>query len=542
MTNKNSLDVIARGSAFRSEVGSSRGPVADIMEAAPLFEPHMGLFFTLLYVVTAYLSPTTVFGELALYHVEVGIVIIALLLTIFSAQGSGVLTWIQTWAIVGLCTSVVWSIVFIVGVRGSSGALIDFLPNITGFFLVALNCKKKWHLQLLVGLLFGVIVFIVYQAHAAIASGAENSLYVLNQGVDEDAGISIARIRGLSFLGDPNDLGQFMVSLIPCLFFFWAKNKSVRNLFLVYLPAVFVIYAMYLTHSRGGMLALMVVAIVASRRKVGVVPALIAGAVLFAGLSAAGFSGGREVSVGAGEDRMDAWSTGLDLIRSKPVFGVGYKQFGEYNNITAHNTFVVCAAELGLVGAFCWVLFVLVTIRNVYQLAEVPAKATEPEELPPGFPANLRLEASPPAAARHAAPAATLSPAHLFGAPMPAFALSEGKGMLGSAPPGFRETGFPEAGFPDGQESEEELRRLANLMVISFAGFLTAGWFLSRSYTLILYVNAGMAAAIYQMAVRRGVDLTRIPVGRAMKVAGILVVILLIVVYGILRVDHLISH
>ncbi len=493
----------------------------------------MGLFFTLLYVVTAYLSPITVFGEWALYHVEVGIVVIALILTIFSAQGSGVLSWIQTWAIVGLCGSVVWSILLNVGLHGSSDALIDFLPNITGFFLVALNCKKKWHLQLLVGLLFGVVVFIVFQAHTALASGDENSQYVLMQSVDEEAGTAIARIRGLSFLGDPNDLGQFMVALIPCLFFFWAKNKAVRNFFMVYLPAAFVLYGMYLTHSRGGMLALMVIAVVAGRRRIGVVPALIVGAVLFVGLSAAGFSGGRDVSVGAGEDRMDAWSIGMTLIRSHPLFGVGYKEFGKYNDITAHNTFVVCAAELGLIGAFCWILFVLVTIRNVYQLSEEPAKADGVEDSPPGFPAALRLKAAPQVTAMHGSSAAALSPAHLFAAGMPAFAPAEGN----NSP-----SGYAAAMEQNGQESEAELRRMANLMVISFAGFLTAGWFLSRSYTLILYVNAGIAAAIYQMATKKGMDLPQIPLPRALKLTGILVVILLIVVYGIIRVDHLLPH
>jgi len=51
---------------------------------------------------------------------------------------------------------------------------------------------------------------------------------------------------------------------------------------------------------------------------------------------------------------------------------VGYQRFSDFNPITAHNTFVVCAGELGLVGAFCWVLLTLVTVRNVFVASKDP--------------------------------------------------------------------------------------------------------------------------------------------------------------------------
>jgi hypothetical protein len=99
----------------------------------------------------------------------------------------------------------------------------------------------------------------------------------------------------------------------------------------------------------------------------------------------------------------------------------------------------------------------------------------------------------------------------------------------------------PLMGAPADTLDDAESRRLSNLVTISFAGFLTAGWFLSRSYTMCLYVNAGLAAAIYRMALARGL-VTPMPVGRALKVAAVAMVALLLVIYGIVVSDHLIPH
>jgi hypothetical protein len=84
-----------------------------------------------------------------------------------------------------------------------------------------------------------------------------------------------------------------------------------------------------------------------------------------------------------------------------------------------------------------------------------------------------------------------------------------------------------------------ELRRMSGLMVISFAGFLTAGWFLSRAYTMCIYVNAGLAAAIYKMARDRGVAPPPMPTKQAMKLTALTVAALIVIVEVIVRVDHL---
>jgi hypothetical protein len=98
-----------------------------------------------------------------------------------------------------------------------------------------------------------------------------------------------------------------------------------------------------------------------------------------AGITALNWSGGRGISAEAGSDRKAAWGTELMLIRSHPIFGVGFERFTEYNEITAHNT-VVCNAELGLTGFFFWVLFTLPMVRGVLFTGYTPKQQADDSE------------------------------------------------------------------------------------------------------------------------------------------------------------------
>jgi hypothetical protein len=42
-----------------------------------------------------------------------------------------------------------------------------------------------------------------------------------------------------------------------------------------------------------------------------------------------------------------------------PVFGVSYNSFTDHHERTTHNSFVLCFAELGLLGYFTWLALVV---------------------------------------------------------------------------------------------------------------------------------------------------------------------------------------
>jgi O-antigen ligase len=503
----------------------------------------MGIFLTVLYIMAAYLSPTLVFGTLAEYRLQLVIAGFALVASLFALPGSGIARLPQSVAMLGLTASVFLSMIAN-GLLGLSGpTLLIFIPNAIVFFFIIINFRTKRSLQLLIAALFFVATFIIVQGAVATQTGDATSPWVL---IMHGSAGAFYRIRGLDLLNDPNDLAQFIVGLIPCMFFFWRKGRAFGNLLLVYAPVMLLLYGMFLTHSRGGMLALLAASLIAARRKIGTAPAAITAAVLFVALSAVGWSGGRDVSADSGQDRMEAWSTGMELIRSHPVFGVGFQRFTEFYYITAHNTVVVTAAELGILGLFFWTLMVASTVRDVASAASlgrrVDAKTPESDAPPWQTMGAALMPSSPMASSRipsDPVPQSGFTPraAPVYGYRNPE-PTRDAETVIENAPrmPGFGMDREPElnSGVPD-----DELRRLCGLMVISFTGFLTAGWFLSRSYTMVLYVNVGIAVATYNMARLRGAAPAPLPIGRAMRIAGGLAVLLVAMVYAMLRLDHL---
>lgn len=455
----------------------------------------MGLFFTLLFTLCAYLSPETLFGGLAQYHVEIVIAVLAMLGSVLAIGEYKVFRPVQAWAVVGLSIAVMLSFIFI-GLKGEVfAALLGILPNVMIYFMVVINFRKKSHLQLLILVLLFTAFFNIAEGYQAARIGdEEGKRIVMMQGANG----AFARIQARSFLADPNDFGQMLIALLPCLFFFWKKGSPPRNLFFVYFPAGVLLFGLYLTHSRGAMIAVLIVAIVAGRKKLGLVPSAIGAGLLFVGLTATGWTGGRDVSAASGSDRTDAWGAGLELLKQHPLFGVGYGRFFEYYTITAHNTLVVCAAELGCFGFFCWMLFLFPTLRDCVVTSkrapsEEDAKAEQEQGRPVYLPAELGL--SPAGAAQYGIG----NPYLQFRAGAMEAGPKEAAPTPVSGQPAF--AGLP--GFAGEFEEKllepAEIRRLAGVMLVSVAGFLAAGWFLSRAFTMTFFLLGGIIQVLYRM-------------------------------------------
>ena len=507
----------------------------------------MGYFFTLLYILTAYLAPQTIFGGLAEYRIEVFIAVIAILSSVLTAQGSGLAKIPQTYAIVGLVASVVLSTIF-AGLTGEAlKVMMDVTTSVVTFYLVVINVRRIWQLKVLVFMLLGVAMFITLTGYYGLEIGNYESPYVLSMSLG--GGDHLLRIRGLSFLNDPNDLSQFLVAMIPLAFLFWKKGKSFSNFVLVLIPVFILLFGMFLSHSRGGMIALVAAAVIAGRRKIGILPAAIAGGAMFLGLSAVGWGGGRDVSAASGMERMEAWSTGMQLIRSHPVFGVGYQRFNEFYYITAHNSVIVVAAELGLVGLFFWMLFVYPTIRDAVVATGDKRRKAEKDALKEDFQllpvrqvntaavvaGELAYAHGSAGAAAGVQPMLQRSILQTMDAPF----------VRGDEAGGRSQAVQPlTMGIPEELEAIplEELERMSGLVLISLSGFFAAGWFLSRSYTMALYVNMGIAAVVYKMARDRNAAPEPMAFGRASWLSAVTSFILVIIVYVIVRIEHLLPH
>ena len=81
----------------------------------------------------------------------------------------------------------------------------------------------------------------------------------------------LVRYRGMGMIADPNDLAQVLVAVIGLLWLRWKKGAYAANIFLTLLPAAFLCYGVFLTHSRGGLLALIAMTLYGFKDRLGVV-------------------------------------------------------------------------------------------------------------------------------------------------------------------------------------------------------------------------------------------------------------------------------
>lgn len=206
----------------------------------------------------------------------------------------------------------------------------------------------------------------VLQEYGSVTTSPQES-YVPAQHLDDGV---LFRIRSVGILADPNDFSQLMVVALALLWGLRAQRGRLRSLVTLLLPSGILLWGLYLTHSRGALIGLGLAAIAGLWGTLGPVRSTVVlglGGLLAKLLN---FTGGREISdAGASAaHRIDYWNLGLHLTASHPLFGVGFGNFENANTMTgqtAHNTFMLCAAELGLVGLFLFTSLLLFSFRSV---------------------------------------------------------------------------------------------------------------------------------------------------------------------------------
>jgi O-antigen ligase len=263
-------------------------------------------------------------------------------------------------------------------------AFREFGFSALAFFLTILNVNSIGRLNVLARVLVWLSLALAVQGVLAFHFGFQAEKFVLEDRVVVEGALfnpSTGRIRGAGFLADPNDLAQVLITALPLLFLAWRRAQWLRNIAYVIVPGVLLLYGVYLTRSRGGMLALLALALLAFRQRLGSISSAVLTAGAAGGLLVIGFTGGRALTFDASAmGRIESWSQGLMMLRSNPILGVGFHQFGEHADaaLTAHNSFVLCFAELGLVGYFFWVGLLVLTLIDLNAVCRLPGE--EPAE------------------------------------------------------------------------------------------------------------------------------------------------------------------
>jgi O-antigen ligase len=200
---------------------------------------------------------------------------------------------------------------------------------------------------------FGTIIILL----TAYVSLYSIYLYYTGGALARTDGIEALQAQATGTFGDPNDLSAVIVAglgmLLPRL-----REKGVWRRILIASVALLFLMATFYTNSRGGLVALVVVAgafsISFMKNKVaGAVLGAVAMATLLAVAPARMTN--FDSSDASANSRFQYWDEGFTQLKANPLTGVGYGLFPDYNaGMTAHNSFVLCFSELGLPGFFFW--------------------------------------------------------------------------------------------------------------------------------------------------------------------------------------------
>jgi O-antigen ligase len=367
---------------------------------------------------------------------------------------------VQLWLVVALMLWAAFSVVLAFRwLGGAYYALQDLVVNFGVFWLLILSVDSLRKLAIVRGLLLVTLSVLVLMGARDLLAGTFGGRFVFVQGrelpsdelpseegVDESSAPQTAkrRMMALGYLADPNQLAQVLAAALPLFLVAWRSGRLLGNLATVVAPAALFVYGVVLTGSRGGLVALAALLAAASYlqgRKW--LSCLTAVAVLVASPLALLVAQQTARQEDSAAERMEAWSYGLQLLKKSPIWGAGYGSFLESHELTAHNSFVLCFAELGLVGYLLWLSIFVVSLMQLTQVAN-------------------------------------------------------------SSPSG-----------PDGWR----VRRWGAAR-LSIIGFLAAGFFLSRTFSVMLFTVVGIATAVVSIARPSGADMRSVQPSRVLFVTA----------------------
>lgn len=189
---------------------------------------------------------------------------------------------------------------------------------------------------------------------------------------------------------DPNDMGMLLACVLPMVFYLWKTSKNIIMKLAWVGCALLIFEGIYIVNSRGTILAAVAPVLLFFALRYNLAKALVPVAVMvpvaIAVLPSRIFISNDESS----QQRIEAWYQGYLMFKSNPVFGVGMNNFIEHHYKTAHNSWVLAYAELGLIGFYFWILVIFGSLHMAYHFMSLPK---QPEAARVANEASLRDEA-----------------------------------------------------------------------------------------------------------------------------------------------------
>lgn len=486
----------------------------------------MGFALTIVYIVVTIISPEQFGKAWASYHALMYLAGITALASLPSmATYKFWKSSIQTYLLLGFIGAISLSEV----ASGWLGGVLEswriFLPSAAVFFFIIVNVTTIRRLKIATLAAVASCLIVTVEALCGYYAGFQGEMFILRTNLYSPHGDvmgQLARIRGAGFLSDPNDLAQILLIALPLVFIAWRRGRMVTNSLLVLLPSAVLLWTTFLTHSRGGLLALAAVALMAFRKKLGTPASTALAAVFIFGMLALDFTGGRGISAADGADRLEAWANGLEMFKSAPLLGIGFGNFTDLYQITAHNSFVLCLAELGLLGSTLWMALLVTTTIGLNRII-----GNQTRKQPTKLLGLLTLFESSAIGDIGSFALAPASSSEIIALKYE-YASEALPAMVSANVPEFEARIAP-------VDSPGVPRQWIVAMRLALVSFMATAWFLSRSYTTTMYLVLGLAAAT--IALQQG-DRKTPDRGRWIVSTLTAEVLLIFLIYCLVRLRH----
>lgn len=343
---------IAYGFGSRDELQVSAMIVGVAFFTVALAQPFWGLIF---FVALLYMRPEETVPALRGMHFTLIAAVVAAISVVFQKlmDREAPVKIPANGLILGFGGIVVFSTLN----KGGMGTAIQDVGRLVALVLMICNLVRTP--ARFRSLYISIVVFTLYLAMFSVFRFYAGAAF--NRG-------TLLQAEATGIFNDPNDLSATIVAGLALALCRAVAEQGGRRLMYA-VASVLMIWAIYLTNSRGGMLAMVgtiaAVALLYSRSR-WVAVAL----VLLIGAGAVKLGPSRMHQLDTQEEsansRFRFWHTGTLLFMANPLTGIGYSQFPAVNNgFTAHNSFVLCYSELGLPGYFCWMGLLYYAFRGL---------------------------------------------------------------------------------------------------------------------------------------------------------------------------------
>ncbi len=198
------------------------------------------------------------------------------------------------------------------------------------------------------------------------------------------------RLIGWGIFADPNEMCVLLAALLPLAIYFLVDQKA-GVMKIVWLASVLVFtYAIFMTRSRGGFLALIAGLSVLGFRIVGGQKTAI---LAFFGMLLMVFvGGGRQTEISfttnTAQSRIELWSDWMMTFRSNPFVGAGVSLDSEEGTEVspfagehlAHNSYLQAFADMGFPGGVCFLGAFCLSLWTIRSLGASDAVLVDPDQ------------------------------------------------------------------------------------------------------------------------------------------------------------------